>query len=52
MAQWLVGLTARRLDSLVAQRSLVAQWFDGSMVGGTTAQRLDGLMVGDRWLMA
>jgi hypothetical protein len=52
MARRLVGLTARRLDGLVAQRSLVARWFDGSTVGGTTAQQLDGLTVGDRRLMA
>jgi hypothetical protein len=43
---------ARRLDSLVAQQSLVAQWFDGLTVGGTAAQRLDGLTVGDQRLMA
>jgi hypothetical protein len=31
---------------------LVARWFDGSTVGGTTARRLDGLTVGDQRLMA
>jgi hypothetical protein len=31
---------------------LVARWFDGLTVSGTTARRLDGLTVGDQWLMA
>jgi hypothetical protein len=52
MARQLVGLTARRLDGSVAQRSLVARWFDSSMVGGMTAQQLDGLTVGNQRLMA
>jgi hypothetical protein len=56
---WLDGLSARlpnslTADGLVVQRStawwlpsLAAWLFHGSMVGGTTAQRLDGSTVGD-----